>query len=301
MAKKKHDEPTELLSLDAVEVSMVDRAAIKRRFVTVKAHNDAASETETAVEDPPEVETVETTTEKSEPVQATGLTVTEDVEKAVTPVLESLVSEFLTIVQSNAEAVQAALKAGTLTKEDAWSRLWAIHDAAYKVSDNVSFVAKSLGVEADLGTEEVPTEKSYRKMTQRRKDAVKSAIVTLESLMLELETPMATETTETETVETSKAKPTETTETSQAAVAPPVVETQKIDVAKAIEDAVSAATKAAATTVETAVAKAMEKFEQRLGALEGTPGTPAANQTETVTTAKSDKDTGVWGGKILGR
>jgi hypothetical protein len=319
--QKASDKPTELLALDAVEVSLVDVPAVERKFVRLKAKNAPAQEIEPAKVESGSADSAsdasasaesDPTDKKNVEKNETPLTIEQDVQKAVLPVIEALVGDYLSVIQTNATAVREGIAAGTLTKEDAYSRLWGIQDVTYKVLDNVCVVAKSLDIEVEeVTTQKIETEKADRKMTKRRRETLKAARDMIDTLMSELEDePMATETT---TQDTSKAK--EGTPAAADPAAPaqstPAAQPQTLtlDVAKslvgdAVRDALAAATAKTDETVSAAVSKALKPLEDRLSALEGRPGTSPTDSTtsptQKVETEKSKKDKdNVWGGSIL--
>lgn len=293
---------TELLDIDVVEVSLVDRPAIRRRFARTKREPGGDDVKKTKAEGEGEITT-----------------------KAAGDAVTALVSDYLAIAIERATELKAAIESGTVARDKVWSLYDAACTALWKAQEQTYVVAKSLGV---------AVEKADRKMTARRRAELKSTIENLTKLLTELEDDMGAEGTTTETkTETKTETPAGGASGAGAAGGGTTTQPEKketppapaqIDVAKAIADAADAAaarvvaafearvktvedkvtTKAEtpdlAATVEAAVAKAVvaanADLEKRLKALEGNPGTGTGNKTETTDTTKSEG--GLWSGLV---
>lgn len=233
-------EPTELLELEVAEVSLVDKAAIRRKFAVVKAI-DADADTDTT-EDGMGARAKKT--EKSD--NAPGDVVDAEVVKAATPMLTALAGERLALVGEKANELKNGL--GAMSKKDAREALYALTDLVWAAERDVVAVSKSIGVEPK---EKVETEKAHpKKMTSRRRAALAEAVEKLQALAKEFDEE--TEDPEEEDMGTPANKETKKTEGGEGTTPEPAASTT---------DTVVAA-------VQKAVGDALKPLDERLSALE---------------------------------
>lgn len=290
------EEARELLALDVDEVSMVGKAAIRRKFSVIKS-----------LEEEEDVATKKVN--KGE--------ITEDVKKAATPMLTALASERLGLIGSKVKEIQDGL--GTMAKKDVNEAMYALHDLIWSAQTDVIAISKAVDgdagelVEKLIAKQLTEVEKAHpRKMTKRRLDSMKAALTTLADLAKEFETETEEEEDEDMPTET-KVEKTDTT-----APVAPVVDTAVITAAvtKAVGEATAPlverieklekAAPAEPAKVDTKVEKSEEEapawakkiqkglddLGQRLDTVEASSNAAGGNRTETKETKKSEK--GLW-------